>query len=132
MKSLFAYGSLQLPEVVRAVLGVALEGIPAQLPGYRRCRIRDRSFPGVRPETNGNCPGILYRRIGVAHWRLLDAFEDDFYRRCSLPVQLADGGCEIAEVYVVGEESRGILLDEPWDLEQFRAQYLQRFLRDHA
>ncbi|NJD06507.1 MAG: gamma-glutamylcyclotransferase [Methylococcaceae bacterium] len=132
MKSLFAYGSLQLPEVLLAVIGQTLAGVPAQLEGYRCCALRGRSFPGVRPDADAVCSGILYRRMPDASWPLLDAFEDDFYRRLSLPVQVAGGRRESAEVYVVGEENWGLLLDEPWDLQRFKERSLQNFLRDHS
>jgi gamma-glutamylcyclotransferase (GGCT)/AIG2-like uncharacterized protein YtfP len=132
MKSLFAYGSLQLPEVLQAVLGRTLTGVPAQLEDYRCCRLRGRSFPGVRPVAGAVCSGVLYRRVPADSWPFLDAFEDDFYRRLSLPVRVEGGGRETAEVYVVGEEYWGMMLDEPWDLGQFRERSLQRFLRDHS
>lgn len=132
MKSLFAYGSLQLPEVLLAVIGHTLAGVPARLEGYRCCVLRGRSYPGVRPVAGAACPGILYRRIPPDSWVFLDAFEDDFYRRISLPVLPDDGPEEVAEVYVVGEAFWGMMLDEPWDFQRFRERSLQRFLRDHS
>jgi gamma-glutamylcyclotransferase (GGCT)/AIG2-like uncharacterized protein YtfP len=132
MQSLFAYGSLQLPEVLLAVIGRSLEGVPARLAGYRCCALCGRSFPGVRPEAGADCPGTLYRDVPDSCWPVLDAFEDDFYRRLSLPVQVAGGRRENAEVYVVGDEYWGLLLNEPWDLQRFKERSLQAFLRDHS
>jgi gamma-glutamylcyclotransferase (GGCT)/AIG2-like uncharacterized protein YtfP len=129
MKSLFAYGSLQFPEVIYAVIGRSPNGVPARLPGYRRGRLRGRSFPGVTAEANAVCPGVLYRSLTRQEWVLLDAFEDDFYQRLSLPVFAGDDREEFAEVYVVEDSFKGLLLTGDWDPEGFRQHDLKRFLQ---
>lgn len=46
MASLFVYGTLMFPQVLRAVLGGNLAAEPARLTGYRRCALRGRGIRG--------------------------------------------------------------------------------------
>jgi cation transport regulator ChaC len=48
--SLFAYGTLMFPGVVRRLAGRTLATRPATLPGYSRRALRRASYPGLVPE----------------------------------------------------------------------------------
>jgi len=104
--SLFAYGTLQIPEIMSALCGLAtasrsptagrshpVEGsawaaLPARLQGFERCCVRGERFPGIRPRPETSTPGCLYSDLGDEHWELLDAFEGELYERRSVEVQL--------------------------------------------
>lgn len=131
MRKLFAYGTLQLPEVMRAVTGRDFPARPARLPGYARRRLRGRSFPGICPAPGASADGLLFDGIDAQTLARLDAFEDDFYRRETLPVFTPDGAAWAAEVYVIRAECLGLLLPEEWSLDEFRRSQLQGFLLRH-
>ncbi len=124
----FAYGTLQLPEVMRAVTGADYPSTPARLPGYARYRLAGLPYPGLRAERGALTDGVLYRAIDPGALRRLDAFEDDFYRREALLVWPERGGPEPAEVYVVPPEHHGLLELVPWSLQGFRDSALAGFM----
>lgn len=129
MKSaVFAYGSLQLPEVMTCVAGGQFVAVPAQLPGFARYRIRGQSFPGVRPQTGACVEGMLYRDLPTDALEQLDAFEDDFYVRQALDVVTLTGTAERAFVYIMDPRHYGLLENANWDLEHFKRHSLGDFL----
>jgi gamma-glutamylcyclotransferase (GGCT)/AIG2-like uncharacterized protein YtfP len=126
--ALFAYGTLQIPEVMQAVAGAGFLSQPARLAGYARYRIAGRPYPGLRMEPGAVTEGLLYRGMDAAALRRLDEFEDEFYRRETLPVLTASGVPAEAEVYVIPPEHYSMLADRTWDLEEFRNTALREFL----
>jgi gamma-glutamylcyclotransferase (GGCT)/AIG2-like uncharacterized protein YtfP len=125
---IFAYGTLQLPEVMQAVTGARFPTRPARLTGYARYCIAGRAYPGVRSESAAVTDGMLYSEVDVAALRRLDDFEDDFYRRETLLV-IPDSGVAVeAEVYVIPPERYHLLIHRPWDLGEFRQTALPEFL----
>jgi hypothetical protein len=72
--------------------------------------------------------GMLYSEVDTAVLRGLDEFEDDFYRRKTLTVLTESGVPVEAEVYVILPEHYRILVDRPWDLDEFRRTALPEFL----
>lgn len=126
--AVFAYGSLQLPEVMACVTGQAYPAVPARLPHFARFRIRGKSFPGIRPEPGASVEGLLYRDLTAAAIESLDAFEDDFYLRQALDVVTCSGAAVQAFVYVMNPQYHGLLEDTTWDLEHFKRHSLGDFL----
>lgn len=127
---LFAYGTLQVASVFRAVTGIELTPEPATLPGYRCRRLAGRTFPGIVPDPKHETSGTFYRGIDDDVLERLDAFEDDFYERRAVDVAVG-GDSARAWVYVVALGHRDLLSDEPWDLERFVRDDLDTFLRIH-
>lgn len=126
--ALFAYGSLQLPEVMEAVTGARFEARPARLPGHRRRTLRGRSYPGVVADPRESTDGVLWQGLGAAALEILDLFEGEPYARVACAVQpIAGPPCE-AFVYVVRDEHAHLMSDEPWDLQGFRDDALRVFL----
>jgi len=113
---LFAYGSLQLPQVFEAVTRLSREGDPAILRGFRRTKLRALGFPAILPADQEETSGILYHSIDDDAWRRLDAFEDDFYDRVSVTIELLDGTSCSAYTYVLAEGFRHMSLDAAWSL----------------
>src|SRR5690606_5789322 len=100
MADLFAYGTLQCPEVIGAVAGVVPPSQPALLRGYRRFRVRDACYPAVIADAQSDVEGTCFLDLPAEAFTRLDAFEGVEYRRCPLPV-LVDGVERNAEVYVL-------------------------------
>lgn len=129
MANLFAYGTLQVPGVFRAVTGRSLPARPATLAGYARYRLRGLSYPGLIAEVGAVTEGLLITGIGPRELARLDAFEDDFYRRVTLRVSIGAGKLISADVYVIPAEHRDLIDRRPWQLDAFVLDEGQEFLR---
>jgi gamma-glutamylcyclotransferase (GGCT)/AIG2-like uncharacterized protein YtfP len=128
LRFVFAYGSLQIPTVMRAVTGADYPARQARLEGYARYRLRGRPYPGLRRKAGALTDGVLYGPVNAAALKRLDAFEADFYRRKTLLVHPEAGAPVASEVYVVPPAKARRLLGRAWDLEVFRRTALREFL----
>jgi gamma-glutamylcyclotransferase (GGCT)/AIG2-like uncharacterized protein YtfP len=126
--NLFAYGTLMFPEVMRAVTGREFASLAAELHGFSRYRVKDRTFPGIVIDPNGSIQGILYPGIGEVTLQQIDDFEDDFYLRQPVTVITVHGTKMNAQTYVVPEQQSDLLTSEPWDPDSFMQKDLPRFL----
>jgi len=131
MHNLFAYGTLQLPEVMLAVAGRTFPAHAARLRDFSRHRLRGKSFPGIRPAPGAAVDGLLFVGLDAQTQRRLDEFEDSFYRRETVAVTTVDGVEWLAQAYVIEESAFGLLLPEEWRLEDFQRHRLDRFLLNH-
>jgi hypothetical protein len=75
---LFAYGTLRFPDVLEALLGRVPEHSPAIAPGWRVAALEGRVYPVLVPG-DGGAGGILLSGLTAGEWRVIDAYEDDFY-----------------------------------------------------
>lgn len=113
--NLFAYGSLVFPEIMQAVAGRAFAGIDAVLPGYRCCRIKGCDYPGIIPAPGFLTPGRIYQDIDPIILARLDRFEGGSYLRAAVEAVGVDGERFRAFAYVVRDDQRHILVDQPWN-----------------
>lgn len=127
MTCLFAYGTLELPEMVEAVTGRRLGSEPAWLPDHVRCLLRGRPYPGVVPRPGQRVPGRLLHALDAASLSRLDAFEGPEYERRELRVITPRGG-RSALAYVLAPSCQHLLSDEPWDRERFARDLMPRYL----
>ncbi|WP_431046364.1 gamma-glutamylcyclotransferase family protein [Streptomyces sp. P1-3] len=118
---LFAYGSLQFPEVLTALLGRVPERSAASAPGWRAARLARRDYPGLVPAEGQTAPGLLLTGLTPDEWRILDAFEDAEYELRRLP--LSDGRWAWSYLWHGGD-----VLPGTWDATEFRANRLAAFL----
>ena len=125
--SVFTYGTLQVPEVMAAVTGMRPDFEEAILPGHACYRLQHRIYPGTGPCSGGFIRGRLYHGINDLTLKYLDAFEDVLYQRRLLAVSTCDSIIN-AQVYIIADEYRDLLLPEPWHLEEFVSNHLARYL----
>jgi gamma-glutamylcyclotransferase (GGCT)/AIG2-like uncharacterized protein YtfP len=87
--SLFVYGTLMSPQVLRVLIGRLPEMIdPATLKGYRRYPVKDQSYPGmVSGSAEDYVTGIILHELTESDLQVLDWFEGDEYTRRSVQVQ---------------------------------------------
>lgn len=126
--NLFAYGTLQCPELFRAVVGAELPAEEAVLTGHRREGVAGAAYPGIVPDADAEVPGRLYRNVPRRLLPFLDAFEGAEYERRTLPVRVGDGRTAPALVYRLEARTARRLDGRPWDLATFRARHLGRYL----
>ncbi|MEY2697799.1 MAG: hypothetical protein RL333_1937 [Pseudomonadota bacterium] len=125
---LFAYGSLQLPEVFEAVTRQSRDGLPALLEGFRRTKLKGFGFPAIVPVAGMETSGLVYTALEEDAWRRLDAFEDDFYDRKTVRVRLASGAVLEAQTYVLSHQFLHLSLDESWSLDDLDTETLHKLL----
>jgi gamma-glutamylcyclotransferase (GGCT)/AIG2-like uncharacterized protein YtfP len=126
--SLFAYGTLQLPDVLHAVVGRRWQGEPALLVGYSRYRVRGKPYPAIVAEPAGNVAGLLYGGVAAEELALLDSYEGELYERLTVNVRVG-GAANPAVVYVLGEQHRSLLSGDAWDLGEFAREHLTGYLQ---
>lgn len=131
---LFCYGTLQIPEVLEAVIGNPLRGIRAVLPGYAAYQVRRAEYPGLVRSPGNMTSGRLYHQVTPMELNVLDRFEGRLYQRQS-HVVVKDSGQRIqAWVYMVIPGRQKQVTTKPWHLDRFlRTEYhrfMRRFVRD--
>jgi len=129
--TLFAYGTLLVPEIWFAVAGRDCPSEEATLPEYEIRRVKGGNFPGIiRAGETDSVPGRIFTDLDAETLRRLDAYEDTFYERIGVTLLDRRGNPLESEAYVVPDRNREVLSDEPWTLEWFRehamADYLAR------
>ena len=126
---LFAYGSLMFQEVWWHVVGRELNAQPATLSGHQVYTVAGYSFPGlVESEPADQVEGLLISNITTPEWARLDAFEDSFYLRQAVTVEVAGGETAEASTYLVPAGRRSVLSDRRWDRERFEQEHLAAFV----
>lgn len=129
MAALFAYGTLEFPQILEIVAGRAFAAErPAIAHGYRRAMLRGRRYPGIWPDASASTDGVLYRGLDAEALRRVDRFESDVYRRVEIAVHCA-GRDHSAYAYVVEPEHLGLLADTAWNRDHFRAVHLEDYAR---
>lgn len=121
---LFVYGSLSLPEVLRAVLGRDARTTPAAVTGWRAAALTDRVFPGLVPARDRRVDGLLVEGLDAAQWRLVDEFEARWYDLRG--VALLGGG--EAWTYVLGAGAPVEAGPHDWDRDVFATHHLTGYL----
>ena len=125
---LFAYGTLMLPPVLRAVSGLDRVPRPATLAGYACFRLKDHVFPGIAPWPGAITEGMVVDAIDPASWQRLDQFESGFYVRAQVQVATRGGARLTAQAYVVRPDYRWLMTDEAWDPAAFECDHLATYL----
>ncbi|HSG89652.1 MAG TPA: gamma-glutamylcyclotransferase family protein [Pseudomonadales bacterium] len=137
--NLFAYGTLQFPDILGALCGQRVAGEPALLPGHRRQGLRGLVYPAVLPTVvpmaGAQVQGVLYRGLTRRALRFVAAFERGEYRSAVAVVTTGSGERVPARYYVAAAPARRLLDGVDWDpryfAERHRARYVRRVRRLH-
>lgn len=113
---------------MQAVTGKSFPSIDAALNGYRRYAIKNEVYPAIIAEAGASVCGKLYTVLDQSSINILDEFEDQIYSRCERDITTSKNIIK-AQVYVLSDQYRDILSEEPWVLEQFTDQYLDKYLK---
>lgn len=121
---LFAYGTLQFPEVLRVLLGRSPSTSPAAVAGWRVAALPGQIYPALVPAPpTSRAVGHLVTGLSPMEWRTLDAFEDHLYdlRRLTL----TDG--RVAWAYICSDSASAS--PDDWDLHGFERCHLTEYLK---
>jgi gamma-glutamylcyclotransferase (GGCT)/AIG2-like uncharacterized protein YtfP len=118
--SLFAYGTLRFPDVLVALLGRVPDRSPAIVPGRRVAALPGQVYPVLVPGESA-AGGVLITGLTAGEWRIIDAYEDDFYDL--RPVTLVDG--RVGWAYLTDDRTVGLPAD--WSPGDFTTAHLAGF-----
>lgn len=118
-RHLFCYGTLQIPYIIRAVIGRVPESIAAKLNQFACYAVMGECYPAVRPEKEAVTHGILYFNLTPVELKKLDYFEGSEYRRQYHCVVTDMGNNIAAHVYVWELNRANRLSRRHWQLERF-------------
>jgi gamma-glutamylcyclotransferase (GGCT)/AIG2-like uncharacterized protein YtfP len=118
---LFAYGTLQLDDVLQTLIGRVPASTPAQLTNWRAVRLPGRPYPGLVHSSGHTVSGLVFDDLTPDEWLLLDRFEDTDYDLQQIPLDA--GGA--AWAYVWQKEAE----DADWLLDTFTAAELPAYIR---
>ena len=127
--ALFTYGTLEIPQVMQLVSGQDFSSAPALLKDYARYRLVAESYPGVTYDKGAEVAGTVYFDIDEVTLHKLDRYEDTCYARLGVEVTLQDGEAVEAMAYIIEEDKKDLLSEEPWDKQKFIDHDLDVFIR---
>ena len=125
---IFAYGTLMVPSVMRAVTGRDFTRQAARLRDYARFRVKDALYPGIIAKRQAVIDGVLYVDLDHPAIERLDMFEGGLYQRNLVRVETNSGALINADTYVVKPSYRYRLTSTPWSQAEFEQKYLHEFL----
>jgi hypothetical protein len=120
--ALFAYGTLQFPEVLQALLRRLPDREPAQVTGWRVAALgRGRNYPGLVPAPGATTEGMLITGLTAEEWQLIDLYEDDFYDLQQLT--LTDNRSGLTYTWIANDQ----VVPADWSAQSFADLYLAEF-----
>ncbi|HHN65745.1 MAG TPA: gamma-glutamylcyclotransferase [Nitrospirae bacterium] len=129
--SLFVYGTLMWPEVLRAVIGrTCCQMQEAVLYGFKRCRVRGEIYPAIKKAPRSKVVGKLVRDLTEKELRLLDEYEGGEYERIQVRVNTASNREEDVFTYVIKDEYQHLLDDREWDERVISRDEMESLLHD--
>jgi gamma-glutamylcyclotransferase (GGCT)/AIG2-like uncharacterized protein YtfP len=126
--ALFSYGTLQLPEVMQALIGHALLSVEGKAFGYARFCFSNRIYPGMVACAGALTAGRVYTGITARIWTILDQFEDPVYERELIEICRSDGTKMRAQAYILTFDQRHLLSSELWEVETFVETHLEGYV----
>ncbi len=130
-QNVFTYGTLMLPEVVKALTGQILTPKPAILHGYSRHSFKGKCYPGIIENSHEDVAGAIYLNVDDRTLTIFDWFEDVLYQRQLLTVQLGDERVQ-AYTYVVPEKHLAKLDKDVWALQAFIDKHSENYIKKCA
>lgn len=131
---LFAYGTLQLPEITKKVAGVQFETQAAVLHGFRCGLVERADFPGIVPCRESQVQGLLLSGLCPDHLVKLDLYEGELYQRVRVAVE-TDPNTDERDVrrvdcwvYCIVPWARQRVSKTPWTAENYRSRNPKRRL----
>lgn len=121
-ESLFVYGTLLFPDLVRALIGRVPDRTTAAVAGWRAAALPGRAYPGLVRAAGATARGLVLTGLTAAEWQVIDAFEDGGYDLTEL--ELVDGRRGWA--YTWADDIAP--LPEDWSAEEFAARHLADYV----
>lgn len=127
--NIYTYGSLRLQQIWQLVTGQYFRTASATLADHVALKVRGETFPGLIQRNGETTEGLVYFEVDSESIAQLDEFESGIYERVPVAVRIADGSLVDCETYRVIPGKEGVLAEEKWDFEEFRGEFLDKFIR---
>ena len=129
-ESLFVYGTLLFPDLVRSLIGRVPDRTAASVAGWRAAALPGRAYPGLVRAAGATTRGLLLTALTAAEWRVIDAFENGGYDLTE--VTLVDE--RLARAYTWAYTWAGDVapLPEDWSADDFAARHLADYVAQCA
>ena len=127
-EDVFFFGTLMHPQVLEAVLArpvAAGELSQARLPGYRRVKVLDATYPVIVEYEDSAVDGIILHRPSLYDILRINHFEDEEYTAGQVFVEM-DGGFHPAWAFHALDLSEAT--DEEWTLDSWSNDFMPSFL----
>lgn len=95
---------------------------------WARFRVRGSEYPGIIRKEESSVSGKVYWELDEPTMKKLDEFEGENYERIVVQVTMGDGTYMDAWAYVVKDDCRKMLSDDPWDFDRFMQYGLEKFI----
>lgn len=90
-RMLFVYGTLMIPDILGELLDYAPRSLPWSVHGWRRVRLKDRTFPGLIPGSSSETTsGLVLLGLSADDWALIRDYEGPMYECRSVGTGPAD------------------------------------------
>ncbi len=117
--TLFAYGTLQLPEKLQQIIGRTVNAEPAVLKGYRCGLVARANFPGIVASKQGQVEGMVLFNLGFKDFQLLDHYEGELYQRVMVSVLHNETPTQ-CWAYTIVPWAHSRVTDKPWSIDWYR------------
>ena len=126
---LFVYGTLTFDEILSKLLEKKHVSIPGLLENYKIKKFYNAEYPGIIADPNSNVSGKIIFGIDKQDISILDAYEGVMYKRSILKV-IASSKKYFCQVYIVDNNYRKKLSEEPWCPLNFRNNSLNSYIKN--
>lgn len=123
---LFVYGTLRDPQLMAAVAGRPVSGVPAMLDGYSVGQLAGDVVPCIKAEAGAQAEGVLYQDVDTWQQERLDLFEGAFgYALINVTVETTQG-MHIAQMYFPPKDAH--VEKGQWSLNDWKSSHLAPML----
>ena len=130
--SLFVYGTLLIPELLKTLLGKTLNSIPATLDNHSVSTAIyngvETDYPFLIKETNHQANGKILLGLTFYDMQLLSFYESDEYELTDVLVKAQSGVIPVKTFYPIINLSK--IKGNPWDIEKFIQKSLAKYLSE--
>jgi len=130
--ALFCYGTLCIPDIMRAVSGYREPGEAARLDGFRCVSLHGRRYPAIICDGGAGTDGILYDGLMPHQLQRIDRYEDSMYIRKRVQVRTVRREAEEAWTYVLHPRYHRSINNKPWSLDEFTLRYQAAYQHQHG
>jgi gamma-glutamylcyclotransferase (GGCT)/AIG2-like uncharacterized protein YtfP len=126
--TLFCYGTLCDPHIMRQVSRYTGPGERASLAGYERVSLYGLAYPAILPREDYVTDGVLYHALTLRQLEKIDRYEQRQYVRSRVWVRTGQRGLLQAWTYVLHPRYYRRILRRPWSFNTFQSRHRASYL----
>lgn len=125
--SVFVYGTLQYPKILKALLGRVPVSEHAIVKGYVRYGVKGEPFPAVVQCHDGEVPGLVLSGLDQTEMDILDEYEGEQYAKRSVDALIDGKHVRETLIYVWKDEYNEWLDGKEWNREAFETIHFEDY-----